>query len=149
MELDDVLAAIADGDLDGSLDQLVAAVVARVQDGRVRFPWRIRFDGDEWTEQSVTAGEMKFAEGVCYVDGVDDRGRPFRRRATRHEINPRGTAEHAIALLVAHLHKVKGLSLKDAVARAEAVTADELDEMVDEYEVVRPPKDDSGPSTTS
>lgn len=148
MDLDDVLAAVADGDLDGNLDRIVAAVVQRVQDGQVSFKWRIRFDGDEWTQQSVTAGEMKFAEGHCHVEGVDERGHPWRRRATYHEIDPRITAEHALALVIAHLHKAQDLPLRDAVKRAEAITIEELDGMVDEYEVVNPPKDDSPASTT-
>lgn len=145
MNLDDIVAAISAGDLDGSLERVVAAVVARVRAGAVEFMWRITYEGDEWTQQSVTLGELKFAEQHAFVS--DERGN--RRRATRIEIDPRITAEHAVALVIAHLHKAQGLPLQDAVKRAEAITAEDLETMVDEYEVVRGPKDDSPASTSS
>lgn len=145
MDLDDITAAIAAGDLDGQLEQLVAAVVDRVRSGAVDVRWRIRFDGDEWTQDTITLGELKFAEQHCHVDDPA-RGR---RRATRIDIDPRVYAEHVLALVTGHLHKVRGLSLKDAIAKAEAITAENLEAMVDEYEVVLPPKDGSPASTTS
>lgn len=142
---DEVVEAIHEGALDGHLETIVAAMVNRVQAGAIEIVWRIRYDGDEWTQKTVTLGELKFAEQHCHV--VDAAGQ--RRQATRIEINPRVTAEHALALIVAHLHKAQGVKLSDAVKRAEAITATELDTMIDEFEVVRPPKDDSTPSTSS
>lgn len=140
---DSVVEAIKDGTLDGHLETVVSAMVDRVRAGAIEIMWRIRYDGDEWTQQSVTLGELKFAEQHCHV--IEAGGR---RPASRIEINPRVTAEHALALIVAHLHKAQGVALSDAVKRAESITATELDAMVDEYEVVRPPKDDSILSTT-
>jgi hypothetical protein len=66
------------------------------------------------------------------------------------EIDPRGNAEHAVALLVAHFHKAQGASLDDAIKRAEAIPAGQLADVIGEYEVVSP-KDDptSEPSTTT
>lgn len=144
---DEIIDQIAAGDHDGRLGDLVVAIVGRHRAGGVAFLWRITLDGDEWTEESVTLGELKFAEQHCHVTNEDGRY----RRATRHEIDPRGTGEHALALIIAHLHKAQGQTLADATKRAEAVTAAELAEIVDEYEVVRPPKDDpdSTASTTS
>ncbi len=143
MDLDDITTAIAAGEFDGRLDQIVAAAVERVQAGAVSMPWRLRLDGDEWTQQSVTVGELAFAEQLCWVDTPQGR-----RHATRAEIDPRVRTDHLLALVVAHLHKAQGLSLRDATTRAEAITADELDGIVGEYEVVRPPKDGS-PAPTS
>jgi hypothetical protein len=145
VELDDVTTAIAAGELDGQLEPLVAAVVARVRAGAVDIRWRMRYEGDEWTQDSVTLAELKFAEQHCWTfeQGVG------RRRATRVEINPRVTAEHALALLIAHLTEAQGMPLHEATKRAGAVTAAELDGIVDEYEVVKPPKDGSAASTTS
>lgn len=142
---DEVVEAIHEGALDGHLETIVAAMVNRVQAGAIEIVWRIRYDGDEWTQQTVTLGELKFAEQHCHV--VDAAGQ--RRQATRIEINPRVTAEHALGLIVAHLHKAQGVPLAEAVKRAEAITAADLDVIVDEYEVVRPPKDGSPASTSS
>ncbi len=133
MDIDDITTAIAAGDFDGRLDQIVAAAVERVQAGAVSMPWRLRLDGDEWTQQSVTVGELAFAEQLCWVDTPQGR-----RHATRAEIDPRIHSDHVLALVVAHLHKAQGLSLRDATKRAEAITAAELDGIVGEYEVVRP-----------
>jgi hypothetical protein len=144
MDLDDITTAIAAGEFDGRLDQLVAAAVERVQVGAVSMPWRLRFDGDEWTQESVTVGELAFAEQHCWVDTPQGR-----RHATRAEIDPRIRTDHLLALVVAHLHKAQSVPLRDATKRAEAITAADLDGIVDEYEVVRPPLDGSLPPETS
>ncbi len=149
MDVDDITAAIAAGDLDGQLEPIVAAAVARVREGAVEMRWRIRFDGDEWTEDSVTLGELKFAEQHCHVDAYNDRGLPYRRRATRVEIDPRVHAEHALALIIARLTKVDRVGLAEATKRAEAITAADLAGIVGEYEVVRPKDAGSPESTTS
>ena len=47
MDVDDITAAIAAGDLDGQLEPIVAAAVSRVREGAVEMRWRIRFDGDD------------------------------------------------------------------------------------------------------
>lgn len=139
-----MLVAIGAGDLDGHLDDIVRAMVDRVRSGAVDMRWRIRFDGDEWTEDTVTLGELGFAEQHATVPGPGGR----RRQATRVEIDPRVTAEHALALIVAHMHKAQGVPLSEAVKRAEQITAADLESIVDEYEVVRAPKDGSPPSTS-
>lgn len=145
MQIDDVLSAIQAGDLDGHLETVVAAMIERVQSGAVEIMWQLTLDGDTWTQETVTLGELRFAEQHAYV--TDPNGR--KRRATRVEIDPRITAEHALALIVAHLHKAQGVRLDDALKRAESITAVDLDVIVGEYEVVRGPKDDSPASTSS
>ena len=145
MDLDDITTAIGAGEFDGRLDQIVAAAVERVQAGAVAMPWRLRFDGDEWTQESVTVGELAFAEQLCWIDTPNGR-----RHATRAEIDPRIRTDHVLALVIAHLHKAQGVPLRDATKRAEAITATDLDGIVGEYEVVRPPKDGSpAPGTSS
>lgn len=144
MDVSDVVAAIADGQLDGNLDDVVLAIVDRARTGATSFYWRIRADGDEWTQETVTLGELKFAEPHCKVSdpkvGV--------RRAQIHEIDPRASAEHLVALLTAHFLKVDGLPLSDAIKKAENYPASALAEMVGEYEVPAAPKGD-GASTAS
>lgn len=151
MEATDVVAAVKAGDLDGHLDDIVGAVLEHVRDGNVAFLWRMQFQGDEWTQQSVTLGELKFAEQHCHITEEVGRGLTRQRKATYREINPQANAEHCLALLVAHLHKAQDVPLGEAIKQAEAVTASELDEMVGEYEVPGHPKDAgiSAASTTS
>jgi len=150
-DLEEVVTDIATGVYDGSLGDIADAIVGRVKAGAVKFPWRMRFEGDEWTQQSVTLGELKFAENHCHVNEEIGLGVVRRRKATFQEIDPRTTAEHAVALLVAHLHKAQGQTLDEAMKRAEAVRLDELGDLVTEYEVPGHPKDGeaSSPSTTS
>lgn len=142
-DLDAVLAAIAAGDYDGHLDDIALAMVERARTGAVEFFWRIRLDGDEWTQETVTLGELSFAERVCKVTYQDELGRTRTRPALMDEINPRAYAEHLAALLTAHFHKADGLDLTDAIKKAEAYPRKVLREAVDEYEVVNAPKDDS------
>lgn len=144
MDVVDVTTAIEAGDLDGHLDDVVLAIVDRARSGATTFYWRITADGDEWTQETVTLGELKLAEQ--HAKFTDVMGRT--RRATMAEIDPRGSAEHLVALLIAHFVKADGHSLSDAVKKAENYPASSLAEMVGEYEVVRPPKDDAA-STAS
>jgi hypothetical protein len=139
------VARIVAGDFDGHLDDLVMAILERARTGAVAFKWRLRLDGDEWSQDTVTLGEMRFAEQYCHV--TDDNGR--RRPAFYVELDPRTSADHAVGLIVAHLHKAQDLPLSAALKRAEAITAAELADVIGEYEVNPIPKDDSDASTTS
>jgi hypothetical protein len=154
MDHEEITAAIDAGELDGNLDPIATAIVNRSRSGAVQMAWRLRYDGDEWTEQTVTLGELKFAENHAAIIDHDIRGFPVRRRALMWEIDPRGNAEHAVALIVAHLHKAQGVSLEDAIKRAEAIPANQLADVIGEFEVVAGidlPKDDpiSEASTTT
>lgn len=149
-DVDGVLDAIKAGDYDGHLDDIALAMVERARSGAVEFFWRIRLDGDEWTQESVTLGELSFAERVCKVTYQDELGRTRVRPALMDEINPRAYAEHLAALLTAHFHKADGLPLADAVKKAENYPRSVLRDAVDEYEVVHAPKDDTtSPAPTS
>lgn len=131
--------AITAGDLDDDLEAIAQAMVARVKAEAIVFRWRMRFEGDEWTAESVTLAELKFAEQHCHI--TDELGN--RRKATYREIDPRITSEHALALIIAHLHKAQGAPLAEATKRAEIVTAAQLEDIVGEYQQVHPPKDDT------
>jgi len=144
VDLVDITTAIEAGELDGHLDDIAAALVDRVRTGATAFYWRITIDGDTWDQETVTLGELKFAEQHAKV--TDATGRL--RRAAFAEIDPRSSAEHLAAILTAHFHKADGLPLTDAVKKAENYPASALIEAVGEYEVVRPPKDDAA-STAS
>lgn len=146
---DPIVDRIIAGEFDGHLDDIVLAILERARSGAVAFKWRLRLDGDEWTQDSATLGEMKFAEQHAWVHKVDAAGRTVSHRATYPEIDPRGNAEHLVALIVAHLHRAQGLPLADALKRAEAIPLSQMDDLVSEYEVVAAPKDDSAVSTSS
>ncbi len=132
-----VIAAIDAGDLDGSLDEVVKACFARARAGAVEMVWRFDWGGDQWDAKSVTLGELVYAQrraGAAAPDG-----------SYRRELAPMVSPGDALALLVAHLHMAKGMSEADAVAQVGKVTAAELGEVLDEYELVRPGK--SGPGS--
>lgn len=143
MDSDDVVAAVEAGDLDGHLDDLVKACFARARDGAVEMVWRFDWGGDQWDAKSVTLGELVYAQRRAGAAGPDG--------SYRRELTPMVSPGDALALLVAHLHMAKGLSEADAVAQVGKVTAAELGEALDEYELVRPGKSGpgSGPGTTS
>ena len=150
-DLDAVLAAIAAGDYDGELSEIADAIAGRIRQGVVDGFWRIRLDGDEWTQETVTLGELAFAERVCKVTYIDEMGRTRIRPASMDEINPVVHAEHLSAVLTAHFHKVDDLPLSDAVKKAEGYSRKVLKDAVDGYEVAAAPKDatTSDPSTGS
>lgn len=150
-DLDAVIAAIAAGDYDGKLSEIADAIADRIRPGVVDVFWRIRLDGDEWTQETVTLGELAFAERVCKVNYIDEMGRTRIRPASMDEINPVVHAEHLAAVLTAHFHKADGLDLADAVKKAEGYPRSQLREAVDGYEVAAAPKDDptSTPPTGS
>lgn len=144
-ELNEVIETIKAGTFDGQLDNIVGAVIERARSGAVSFYWRLRVDGDEWTQETVTLGELKFAESVAKVTDLSGRI----RRAQMAELDPRTYADHLTALIVAHLHKANDLPLPDAIKKAEALTAAEIAEAVSEYEVVRAPKDDQASAAST
>lgn len=145
-DLDEVVKMIRAGTYDGHLNEIATACIDRVRDGAVQMNWRLRLGDDEWTAETVTVGELKFAEArTTITDPVTNRP----RRAVMAEIDPRHSAEHCVALLVAHLHCVGDLPLQKATEQAESLTAKDLKGVVGEIEVVNPPKGDAGASTTS
>lgn len=138
-----VVAAIGAGELDGHLDEIVQAAVGRVKAGAIEMVWRCRYDGDEWDAKSVTLGELIYAQRRAGAAGPDG--------SYRRDLTPTVSHSDALAILVAHLYRSKGLSEQEALAQVEKVTAGDLAGMVDEYELVRPGKagPGSGPAPTS
>lgn len=130
-----VIAEVMAGRHDGKLVDIVEAVGQRLRSSTVRFCWRLRLDGEEWTEQTVTSGELAIAEQLLKISYVN--------------IDPRERLEHRIALVVAHLHKIHGEAIDVALKRAEAMTLAEQENLFELYEVTDDPKDDPAPSTSS
>lgn len=123
------------GRYDGGLVEIAKACAARRKETGSAWQWRITFDGDTWDQDTVTTGELAAAEEIL-GDGT-----------SYMQLDPRLSMRHRIALLVAHLHKSKGVKLADAARRAEQLTHQEQDAMVDMYEVAAVPKDGASPTS--
>ncbi|MFW6091951.1 MAG: hypothetical protein ACODAF_08705 [Actinomycetota bacterium] len=129
------VAEILAGRCDGHLGDIMDALQARITSGDgPKMYWRIRVGGDEWTEQSVTIGEVSLVERWCRVSWLHH--------------NPVERADQLVAYITAHFHKAGGLDLDEAKRKAEAIPAFELAEAIGTYEADATPKDE-GPSTTS
>lgn len=126
-----VVAEILAGRHDGHLVDLTEAVVERIRSSTVRICWRLRIDGDVWDENTVTAGELACAEKLLSTER-----RPF----SYTQLEPKSSIGHRTALVVAHLHKIQGADIKDAVQRAEAITLAEHEKLLELYEVTDDPK---------
>lgn len=143
VDADAVVAAVGAGGLDGRLDDIVKACFARAREGAVEMVWRIDWGGDQWDAKSVTLGELAYAQRRAGATGPDG--------GYRRELSPMLSPGDALALLVAHLHVAGGMAEADALAAAGKVTAFELAQALDEYELVRPGKSGAGsgqPATT-
>jgi len=135
-DLQAVIDGILAGDYDGDLVELIDAVRARAAAEASSLRWRITFDGDVWDEDTVTIGEMRFVE-------------KFTGKSWANIGSPMSSASVLAAFIVAHLHKVKGMTLADAIDKVDALTAGDAIGLVSEYEVVAPgPKDESTASTS-
>lgn len=129
-----IVAEILTGRHDGHFDDFIKAMQERAADGAVAFRWRLRFGDHDWTEETVTLGEIEAAERLAGTTWIN--------------LNPRSSARHCLALIIARLHKIDGLDIAAAREKAETVSGAQLADVVSEYEVVSPPKD-PGTSTTS
>jgi len=119
--VDDILA----GHYDGDLADFIAAARQRVTEGATSLRWRISFDGDTWDEDTITVGEMRFVEQTTGKKWSDIEP-------------PVSSASNLAAFMVGHLHKVKGMTRADAIAKVDELTAKEALDLVSEYEVVKP-----------
>lgn len=134
------VAEILAGRHDGHLSDLLEAAVQRLRNSTVRICWRLHLDGESWDEDTVTAGELACAERL-----LSKRDRPF----SYTQIDPKASMEHRVTLVVAHLHKIQGLKVEDAIARAEAITLAEQEKLLELYEVIDDPKEPEQPPGTS
>jgi hypothetical protein len=132
---DDIAASINAGDHDDDLDVLFKALFARAVDIDTEFSWKITVDGDEWNRETITLAELAFAERLVKVPYI--------------KLDPLGSMDHLVALIIAHLHRVKGLKIDEALAAAGKLTASDLDDILSVYEVKQAPKDGTGTPAVS
>jgi hypothetical protein len=108
-------------------------VFGRAADTGSEFGWKITVGDDQWDRESVTIAELAEAErhtGVSYLN-----------------LNPIQYADHLVALIVAHLHRVNGMKIEAAIAQAEKYKSADLESIVSIREVKAAPK--VGPSTST
>jgi hypothetical protein len=132
-----IVDAVKAGDYDGELGLLLNALMARAALTETAFGWRIRLsETDEFDMESVTLQELATAERALSTPG---------NQASYLELDPLRSADHLVALVVAHYHHVGGMTIPDAFVEARKLTVTDLKDIVSTYEV-RPPKDDGGTS---
>ena len=128
-----VVGEILAGGHDSRLLPIIEAVQVRMAQGASATYWRIRYDGLEVTEQSITAGEMRT---VCDLLAAARGHRVF-----MGDVHPELEAGDFIAVLATVLQTRQSLPLNEAEKKVAAVPMDELRTMVDLYEVAPAPKD--------
>lgn len=126
------VAEILAGRHDGRLVDLAEAIAQRIRSSSVRVCWRLRLDDDVWDEDTVTGGEIATVERM-----LSKRDQQF----SYTQLDPKTLMGHRTALVVAHLHKVGGLQIDEAITRAEALTLAQHRDLLELYEVVDAPKD--------
>jgi hypothetical protein len=135
-----IIDAIQAGDYDDELGTLMDAVFTRAAEVDLSFGWQLKLGGDEWTVETVTLQELAFAEKACSVG---------ERRVSYLELDPLRSMDHLVALVVAHLHHVKGMRVPAAFAEAQKLTVTDLQDIVSVYEVKGRPKADGGETSMS
>lgn len=123
----DLSAEIIEGRYDGHMVDIVQAVQARFMKSSSRKLWRIRFGGDEWTEESITLGEVTMVERALNVPWT--------------ELDPAAEGKHLEAPIAAHIAKRDGVKFSEALTEAESMTMGELLEVLTHYEKAPAPKD--------
>ena len=134
-----VIAEILAGRHDGHLGELMEAVVEHMRATSIRMYWRFNLDGDVWDQDTVTTGELVFAEKLLSTQ---------RHQMSYIELDPLKFLDHRTALVIAHLHKVGGLDIDAARLRVEAITLAEQENLMDMYEVDDAPKDQAQPASS-
>jgi len=134
LSADKLVAEILAGRHDEDLERLINTIGKRIETAEsLALRWRIRFNGDEWTEESVPLAELQIVQRVTDT--------PWLR------LRPLLNVEHLGAFIYAHLAR-NGTSADDARARVDALTQRELVDAIDEYVLTSAPKDDPATSTT-
>lgn len=123
----DLLKQIVGGKYDGHLVEIVTAIQGRYSASNSRKLWKINFDGDEWTEETVTLGEVTMAERALELSWL--------------EIDPAEVGAHLATLIAAHIAKRDDVNFSDGLAKAEAMPMGDLLSVLSHYEKTDAPKD--------
>lgn len=121
-----VIDAVKGGDFDGQLVDLIDAVRTRFQHGSTEQKWKVDYEGETITQDSLTLAEAALVEKHCGT--------------AWSSINPAGSATECRAILAAWIAR-DGVPFAEALRVAGAVSLAVADAAVGTYEVMRAPKD--------
>ena len=132
LEASDVVAAIANGDLDDSFADLTRAMRDRVRDGAVEMRWGLKFGGHDITQDNQSIAEVMSVERQT--------------GKTWQTIQPAGSAAEAGAIMIAALVERDGMKPPEAVKALKIYSAQDVASGIYEY-VVEPPLGGGDPPT--
>lgn len=136
LDVTKMAAEIMAGRHDGDLQAITDAIRHRVKDGATSFRWKITLGDDEWTEETLTLGEVGWVERITGKTWLDV-GRPGETGAV------------TAAYVVAHYISVGGMEYDAAREKVAGLNAGDVALAVSEYEVPKPAPKDPAPSTSS
>ncbi len=119
--------AIKQGDFDGDLIPLLEAVRMRFQHGTTEQKWKVVYEGEDITQDSLTLAEASFVEKQCATSWA--------------YINPVNSAGECQAIIAMHLHFRQGKLRKEAIEEAGRMNLEDAVAAVGSYEVDKAPKD--------
>jgi hypothetical protein len=120
-----VIDAVKGGEFDGHLVDLIDAVRARFQHGSTEQKWKVDYQGETITQDSLTLDEAALVERYGGTSWAS--------------INPAGSAAQCRAILAAYIAR-GGVPFAEALKVAGAVSLADVEDAVGTYEVVRAPK---------
>lgn len=121
-----VIEAVKAGDFDGNLVEIIEAVRVRFQFGSTEQKWKVTYDGEDITQDSLTLAEASFVEKQAGTSWA--------------YINPTNSAGECQAIIAMHLHFRHGKPRKEAVEEAGRMNLEAAVDAVGSYEVERAPK---------
>lgn len=119
--------AVKAGDYDGHLNELLEAIRLRLTHGTTEIRWKVTYDGEEITQDSLTLAEAAFVERTTLTSWAN--------------LNPTNSAGECQAIIAMALHMRQGVPRKEAMDRAGAIGLEDAVAAVGSYEVQRVPKD--------
>lgn len=126
LDADEVVDLVISGQADGHLVAILEAVRSRFLHGSTEQKWRIEFDGDVFTQDDLTLAEAATVEKLTGT--------------TWAQLNPTVSAQECQSIIAACLHHRSGLTVKEAMAKAGAITTEDAVSAIGSYEVERAPK---------
>lgn len=115
------------GEFDGHLNELLEAIRLRLTLGTTEIKWKVTFEGEDITQDSLTLAEAAFVERTTLTSWAN--------------LNPVNSAGECQAIIAMALHMRQGVGRKEAMDRAGALGLEDAVAAVGSYEVDRAPKD--------
>lgn len=130
--MSDIVQSILAGHLDDDLSDILDAIKAREDEGKIEVLWRVAWDGLDITAENLTVAEARTVETML--------------RQPIHTFNPALSATNVATVAAARLI-AGGMTPEAAFEEIGKVPARDLARAVTVYTVIDPPKDGSPPET--